>query len=195
MERGHSSWGMSLLCSSLYWLRIKATFLFPPNSLSVYFIWLRWAEKPKILASNSFCYLMKNFNSPHYSSLLQNPDHSTRSGILLILYNAKLEGKVQEKFWGKNTCVNKHGLKRPSETWDQVEKRGRCLVFCNTAPIFSGQWPMSYNSTQFWYYQPEDSTRLHRLSPTRLLLPNIYTHTLDASLKSRLSPVVLTHLS
>ena len=30
---GHSSWGMSLLCSPLHQLRIKATFLFPPNSL------------------------------------------------------------------------------------------------------------------------------------------------------------------
>ena len=51
---GHSSWGMSLLCSPLHQLRIKATFLFPPNSVSVIYIWLRWAEKAKILASNNF---------------------------------------------------------------------------------------------------------------------------------------------
>ena len=35
-------------------LRIKATFLFPPNSVSVFFflIQLWWVEKAKILASN-----------------------------------------------------------------------------------------------------------------------------------------------
>ena len=33
MRWGHSSWGMSLLCSPLHWLSIKAIFLFPPNSL------------------------------------------------------------------------------------------------------------------------------------------------------------------
>ena len=32
---------------------IKAIFLFPPNSVSVFFIQLRWAEKAKILASDS----------------------------------------------------------------------------------------------------------------------------------------------
>ena len=36
MERGHSSWGMRLLCSALCPLRIKATFLFP-QTLSPYF--------------------------------------------------------------------------------------------------------------------------------------------------------------
>ena len=35
--RGHRSWGMSLLCSPLFWLRIKVTFLFPPYSVSVFF--------------------------------------------------------------------------------------------------------------------------------------------------------------
>jgi len=30
---------------------LKATFLFPPNSVSVLFIWLWWAEKTKILVS------------------------------------------------------------------------------------------------------------------------------------------------
>ena len=34
---GHSSWGMSLLCSPLHQLRIKATFLFPPSSVSIFF--------------------------------------------------------------------------------------------------------------------------------------------------------------
>ena len=32
---------------------LKATFLLPPNSVSVFFIWLRWAEKAKNLASKS----------------------------------------------------------------------------------------------------------------------------------------------
>ena len=32
-------------------LRIKATFLFPPNSVSIFFIPLWWAEKAKILAA------------------------------------------------------------------------------------------------------------------------------------------------
>ena len=31
----------------------KATFLFPPNSVYVFFISLQWKEKAKILASNS----------------------------------------------------------------------------------------------------------------------------------------------
>ena len=41
---------MSLLCSPLCWLRIKATFLFPSNLY--FFIWLQWAEEAKILAGN-----------------------------------------------------------------------------------------------------------------------------------------------
>jgi len=32
---------------------LKATYLLPPNSVSVLFIWLRWAEKAKNLASKS----------------------------------------------------------------------------------------------------------------------------------------------
>ena len=39
----------------LCWLRIKATFLypiFPPDSVSVFFIWLQWAEKANALAGN-----------------------------------------------------------------------------------------------------------------------------------------------
>ena len=50
---GHSSWGKSLRYSPLCLLRIKATFQFLPNSHSVYFIQLQWAEKSKILASNN----------------------------------------------------------------------------------------------------------------------------------------------
>ena len=54
MEAGNSSWGISLLCSPLCQLRIKATFLFPPNSASIFFFFLLlWADKAKILASNS----------------------------------------------------------------------------------------------------------------------------------------------
>ena len=37
MQGGHSSWGMNLLCAPLHWLRIKVTFLFPPNSVSEFF--------------------------------------------------------------------------------------------------------------------------------------------------------------
>ena len=33
----HGSWGLSLLYSPLCWLRIKATFLFPPNSLWIFY--------------------------------------------------------------------------------------------------------------------------------------------------------------
>ena len=48
---GHSSWGRSLLCPPLWQLKIKATFLFPPNSVSMVSIQLQWAEKTKILAT------------------------------------------------------------------------------------------------------------------------------------------------
>ena len=34
---GAGSWSMSLLCSPLHWLRIKATFLFPPSSVFIFF--------------------------------------------------------------------------------------------------------------------------------------------------------------
>ena len=44
---------MNLLCSPIRQLRIKATFLFPPGAAYVFLIWLWWAEKAKILASNS----------------------------------------------------------------------------------------------------------------------------------------------
>ena len=51
-EEGHSSWGVSLLRSCVHQLRIKPPFLF--QTLSPYFfILLRWAEKVKILASNT----------------------------------------------------------------------------------------------------------------------------------------------
>ena len=50
---GHSSWGMCLQCSPLLRLRIKFTFLFSLNSISIFFIQLWWAEKAKILASNN----------------------------------------------------------------------------------------------------------------------------------------------
>ena len=52
LEQGHSSWVRSILCSPLHYLRIKATVLFLSNSASLVFIWLRWAEKAKVLASN-----------------------------------------------------------------------------------------------------------------------------------------------
>ena len=48
---GHRSWGRSLLCPPLCQLKIKATFLFPPNSVSMVSIQLQWAEKTKILAT------------------------------------------------------------------------------------------------------------------------------------------------
>ena len=45
--------GIESALSPLYMLRIKATFLFPPKALSILFIWLRWAEKAKILGGIS----------------------------------------------------------------------------------------------------------------------------------------------
>ena len=39
-----------LACFPLLWLS-KATLLFSPNSVSVFFIWLGWAEKAKIFDS------------------------------------------------------------------------------------------------------------------------------------------------
>ena len=50
VEEGHGSWGISLLCT-LHQVRIKATFLFPPNSASVFFTRLQRAEKAKISSS------------------------------------------------------------------------------------------------------------------------------------------------
>ena len=49
----YSSWGMSLMCSPLCQVRVKDTFLFAPNFVSIFFIQLHWAEKAKILASNT----------------------------------------------------------------------------------------------------------------------------------------------
>ena len=43
----HSPWGMTLLCFPVCWL------VSPSNSVSLFFIWLHWAEKAKILASNN----------------------------------------------------------------------------------------------------------------------------------------------
>ena len=44
---GHSSWGMSLLCSPLHQLRIKATFYFL-QTLSPYFLFgFTWQRKPR----------------------------------------------------------------------------------------------------------------------------------------------------
>ena len=51
--RGHSSQGMGLPRSPLHWLRIKATFLLPLNSVSVFFTRLQWAKKAKILDGNT----------------------------------------------------------------------------------------------------------------------------------------------
>ena len=58
---GHSSWGMRILCSPFCQLRVKATFLFLPNSVSVFFIRLWRAEKAIILASN-MCSLQGTVN-------------------------------------------------------------------------------------------------------------------------------------
>ena len=70
------------LCPHLHQMRIKATFSLP-NSISVFFIQLRWAEKVKILASNTrrhpswrslflFCLpqiYMEKAMAPHSSTL------------------------------------------------------------------------------------------------------------------------------
>ena len=56
---------MSLLCSPFCQLRIKAIFLFPPNSVFVYFIPRQWAEKAKILASNISTQVMLGVNLSH----------------------------------------------------------------------------------------------------------------------------------
>ena len=37
LTEGHGSWSVCLLCTALHQLRIKATFLFPPDSVSVLF--------------------------------------------------------------------------------------------------------------------------------------------------------------
>ena len=66
----HSSWSVSLLCSPLFWLRIKANFLLSPNSVSVFFICL-WegSEKAKNLASQQV--LLSLLYQPHwYKTLL-----------------------------------------------------------------------------------------------------------------------------
>ena len=47
---------MSLWSSPLCRLRIKATFLFPPNSVFIFFIQLGWAKNAKILASHTLTY-------------------------------------------------------------------------------------------------------------------------------------------
>ena len=48
--------------SPFYQLTIKATLLLPPNSVSVLFIRLQWAEKAKVLASNR----SENIHPPPY---------------------------------------------------------------------------------------------------------------------------------
>ena len=48
MERGPQFLRHKPTVSPLCQLRIKATFLFPPNFVYVFFIWLQWAEKDKI---------------------------------------------------------------------------------------------------------------------------------------------------
>ena len=48
-----------VVCYPLYQLRIKATFLFPPCSVSVFFIWLQWTQKAKILVATAcLCYFL-----------------------------------------------------------------------------------------------------------------------------------------
>ena len=56
---------MSLLCSPFCQLRIKAIFLFLPNSVFIYFIPRQWAEKAKILASNISTQVMLGVNLGH----------------------------------------------------------------------------------------------------------------------------------
>ena len=54
MEGRHCSWGVNQLCFPPRQQRIKATFLLPPNSISIFFIRLQWADKAKNLTSNTF---------------------------------------------------------------------------------------------------------------------------------------------
>ena len=78
---------MNLLCSPLRWLRIKA-FLFPPDSVSIFFIRLQGGEKAKILSSNTTRILrsilwkpaaqwvLPTHLSPPGSQTLQASDHA-----------------------------------------------------------------------------------------------------------------------
>jgi len=50
---GHTPWSMTHGVPLSAGFRIKATFVSPSNSVSVFFIWLHWAEKAKILASSN----------------------------------------------------------------------------------------------------------------------------------------------
>ena len=51
---GHSSGGLSLLSSPLSQVRIKATFVSPPNSL--FFLWLRWQRRPRFWPTTELAY-------------------------------------------------------------------------------------------------------------------------------------------
>ena len=69
---------MNLLCFPLHWLGIKATFLFPPNSVSRFFIRLQGAEKAKILSSNTTRILRSILWKPAAQWVL--PSHSSSPG-------------------------------------------------------------------------------------------------------------------
>ena len=51
----HSSWGISLLCSPCPWLRIKATLLFPQNSVSAFFYSASVGRESQDFGQQQYC--------------------------------------------------------------------------------------------------------------------------------------------
>ena len=72
---------MSLLCYLSTGLELKATFLFPPNSVSVFFIRLQWTEKAKIWESKN---LKNDMLSRKQTTVLKGPAE---------------DAEVLKKFW------------------------------------------------------------------------------------------------
>ena len=107
------SWSVNLLWFPSPPSGIKATFLFPPDSVSVIFIQLRWAEKAKILASNASTHVSPLIFSvtpwiSHYRLHFTDQNIRLRNISLTakILWLARLRVRVETQgFWGCSYVV------------------------------------------------------------------------------------------
>ena len=83
MGGGHSSGGTSLLRSPLHWLRMKATFLFPPNSVSVFFFFISW-RLITLHVSVFFIQLQGAEKAKSFGSKTLNPSHWPSKAIAIM---------------------------------------------------------------------------------------------------------------
>ena len=136
---------MKLLCSPLCRLRIKDTFPFPLDSVSVSFTRLQWAERTKTLAATEACSLnpWTTREDPRYSLLL--------SHFSCVRLCATPETRLPRP-WdspGKNTGVGCHFLLQCMKVKSESE-------VAQSVRLFTTPWTVAHQAPpSFGFSRPE----------------------------------------